>query len=415
MIDRDTTAALARGTLAPDAASRVGWDAAVVGAGPAGALAARQLARRGLRVLLLDRAAFPRPKTCGGCLNGAALATLQLAGLGDLPARLAAPRLRATRLLTRFGRADIPLPGGVSLSRFALDAALVRAALAAGADFLPGVTIRVEQVEDERRVLALRRPEQAQSLRARVVLVADGVGGRALAHLPEFAVRVAPAARLGVGTTLAGDDMPCQPGVIYMACGRGAYLGMVRLEDGRLNLAAACDAAHLRQCGRPAAMAARLLREVGLPRPAELDAAQWRGTPPLTRARTALAGERVFVLGDAAGYVEPFTGEGMAWALAAALQVAPLAAAGTTRWRDDLARRWETKFRREFARRQRACRWMTRLLRQPRLADAATRVLSRAPWLAGGLVRALNEPGRALSASSIAGGQRPADGASAGR
>src|SRR5262245_23559213 len=52
-------------------AVRVVWDVAVVGAGPAGSLAARELARRGASVLLVDRSPFPRPKVCGSCLNAA--------------------------------------------------------------------------------------------------------------------------------------------------------------------------------------------------------------------------------------------------------------------------------------------------------------------------------------------------------
>ena len=64
------------------------WDAVVVGAGPAGAVAARELARRGHRVLLAERAKFPRGKVCGCCLNEHTLSALAAAGLGDLPARL---------------------------------------------------------------------------------------------------------------------------------------------------------------------------------------------------------------------------------------------------------------------------------------------------------------------------------------
>src|SRR5262249_26661731 len=63
-------------TLTLEEAARRSWHALVVGAGPAGATAARELARRGLDVLLVDRAAFPRWKVCGCCLNGNALATL---------------------------------------------------------------------------------------------------------------------------------------------------------------------------------------------------------------------------------------------------------------------------------------------------------------------------------------------------
>lgn len=73
--------------------SRPDWDVIVVGAGPAGALAARQLATQQLKVLLVEKQAFPRWKVCGSCLNGHALKSLESAGLGDLPAQLGASSL----------------------------------------------------------------------------------------------------------------------------------------------------------------------------------------------------------------------------------------------------------------------------------------------------------------------------------
>src|SRR3712207_1674364 len=68
--------------------SQVTWDALVVGAGPAGALAAHQLAAAGRHVLLVDRQAFPRPKVCGACVNLRALDALRAAGLDHVAAGL---------------------------------------------------------------------------------------------------------------------------------------------------------------------------------------------------------------------------------------------------------------------------------------------------------------------------------------
>ena len=136
-----------------------------------------------------------------------------------------------------------------------------------------------------------------------------------------------------------------------MACGAGGYTGLVRLEDGRLDVAAAFDAAWVRAAGGPGRAAARLLREAGWPAPDRLEALPWRGTPALTRRPRRVAAERLFVVGDAAGYVEPFTGEGMAWALASGAAVAPLAARAVT-WRPELARRWADLHSRVVGRRQ---------------------------------------------------------------
>ena len=63
------------------------WDAVVIGAGPAGALAAHQLATRGSRTLVVDAKRFPRSKVCGGCLNRRGIAALEAAELEARPRR----------------------------------------------------------------------------------------------------------------------------------------------------------------------------------------------------------------------------------------------------------------------------------------------------------------------------------------
>ena len=70
-------------TIERDRAAREPWDVIVIGAGPAGALAARELARRQLKILLVDRKAFPRTKVCGSCISLRALSLLDHAGLSQ--------------------------------------------------------------------------------------------------------------------------------------------------------------------------------------------------------------------------------------------------------------------------------------------------------------------------------------------
>src|SRR5260370_14787903 len=108
---------------------RRSWDVIVIGAGPAGAMAAYELARRSLRVLLVDKSAFPRPKVCGCCLNGQALAVLQGRGVGHLIDEQEAVPLRQVVLAAEGHRAVIPLPAGVATSREAFAFGLIYAAL----------------------------------------------------------------------------------------------------------------------------------------------------------------------------------------------------------------------------------------------------------------------------------------------
>src|SRR5579871_6502304 len=120
-------------------ASAIGvWDVAIVGAGPAGSVAARELARQGARVLLVDRSEFPRAKVCGGCLSQRGLSVLTRAGLGELPHRLGAIPLEEVHLYAGGRRAIVVWSAGIALSREAMDAELVRAAIEEGGHFLPG-------------------------------------------------------------------------------------------------------------------------------------------------------------------------------------------------------------------------------------------------------------------------------------
>ena len=153
---------MTRETLDLDRVAARPWDAVVIGAGPAGALAARQAAAGGLRVLLVDRKPFPRPKVCGGCLGGKALAVLESAGLGGLVDRLGGIDLGWLELRLGGRTARIGLPGGKALARDVFDAALVEEAVAAGAEFLPATAATRRARRRVRAGRAARSPGPGQ-------------------------------------------------------------------------------------------------------------------------------------------------------------------------------------------------------------------------------------------------------------
>ena len=118
-----------------------------------------------------------------------------------------------------------------------------------------------------------------------------------------------------------------------------------------------------------------------------LESCAWQGTRPLTRHSARLAAARVFLLGDAAGYIEPFTGEGMGWALSSAVAVVP-AIMQTLAGRGELAAaQWDATQRYHMRRGQAVCRIVSSLLRRPTLVGAGLRALSVVPSLANPLVR----------------------------
>lgn len=378
------------------------WDVAVVGAGPAGAVAAHEAARLGVRVLLLDQSHFPRRKVCGCCLNRNALAALAAAGLGDLPSRLGAVPLTRVTLASNGRTASLTLPGGVSLSREVFDMALAEEARRAGVTVRTGVKITLEPAVDPAvrmlRVQSIVHPHTERAdrphepIRTRVVIDATGLNGR----LTDTEVSVRPGSRIGAGTVVADRTGYFQPGSIYMATGRCGYVGLVRLEDGRLDVAAAFDPGFVRDSGSLAHSATTTLREGGFPVPSELTHADWKGTPPLTRRPTRVAGQRWFAVGDAAGYVEPFTGEGMAWGISGAVALTPIVARAVARWDDQLVDEWCRVHRALVGRRQLSCRLVARVLRSPFACRLAVRGLQFIPGLAGPVVRALNRPSPAL-------------------
>ena len=365
------------------------WDAVVVGAGPAGAVAARELARRGAAVLLVDKARFPRPKVCGCCLNGAAVAALKGIGLGHVLEESGAVPLRNVRLASGRTSAALRLPGGYALSRDILDPALIREAEKAGATFLPATVAKVDEADAEFRRVRLTPARQGdECVAARVVVLASGLAGSTTPS------RLAPGSRLGAGAAVSAATTPAfyTPGTVYMATGRGGYVGLVRVEDGRLDIGAAFDPEFVRASGGLGSAAGAILGATDWPAVPGLAALPWKGTPALTRRPEAVAARRLFAVGDAAGYVEPFTGEGMAWAVASAAALAPIAFRAAAAWDDDYVRDWRRAHALVVGRRQGVCRAAARVLRSPALTRLAVRTLSLAPFLSRPVVAALNRP-----------------------
>lgn len=379
------------------------YELAVVGAGPAGAMAALVAARAGRRVVLVEKATFPRAKVCGCCISGAAVAAIEAAGLDDV--------LRDAVKLHRFelsagGRtAALGLHGSVALSRAALDAALVAKACEAGAVFCDATTAELGAITACGRQLHLRtgaRGEgESRTLSVKGVIVADGLAGRMVEAEPGFAACVTEGSRLGVSAMLDGAAASCEPGVIRMAVARSGYAGMVVLEDGSINVAAAVDRAALQQANGPGDAVRRIMKDAGIGLDdAALLNVRWRGTPALTRRRERLLGGRLLLAGDAAGYVEPFTGEGIGWALSAgsaagrfASQLLEAGGCWTT-GEDESAwdAAWQRMMWQTVGRPQRRCRALAKVLRWPGVTAAGVGVLRRAPWLGGVVTRPIASP-----------------------
>lgn len=368
------------------------WDALVLGAGPAGALAARMLALRGFDVLLLDKGNFPRGKVCGCCLNSSAFKTLADCGLAHLPESLNARALNGLQMFVGGASGRIELSGARVLSREAFDAALVSEAVKAGAHFLPGAVVRATFTSDSSRCVRVQTASGEHTFSANFVFAATGLNSAYLDGERELDEVVSAGSRMGLGATIADAPKSYSGGTVFMACAEGGYAGMVRLEDGRLNIAAALDAAYLRGCSDPGAAISGLLLQAGAPPIAGLKRAHWHGTPLLTRRRKRVSAPRLWVLGDAAGYVEPFTGEGMAWAMLSGMFAAKLAPAPGVDWNAGFETKWSAAYGQLIRRRQLSCKIIARILRVPRFSRAALGILQASPAVARAVLRCMDQP-----------------------
>ena len=301
---------------------------------------------------------------------------------------LGATTVHTLRLHQRGRSAVLELPPGLAVSRYALDDALAAAAVEAGCELLTETVAHVAPEDgvppDERRrhVVLQRAGESAVTALARSVIVADGLGHRSLRDCPSFESRGPASSRVGVGGEAGPGIVGVEPGAITMAVSRHGYAGAVEVEGGRVNIAAAVDPSFLKDAGGPAAAVQAILQDAGVAVNGPLDAVDWLGTLPLTRRLVRPAARGVFVLGDAAGYVEPFTGEGMAWAFAGAEAVVPFATRAMESDGRGLEDEWTRALASSVGRDQRRCRVLASCLRQPALVAMFMTLLRRRPGLA---------------------------------
>jgi geranylgeranyl reductase family protein len=339
------------------------FDVAVVGAGPAGAAAALAARRCGASVALVDRATFPRAKACGDGIAPHALDVLTGLAVPD-PAE-GYPPVRRLRLVSPGGEVVArPLARpAYTIPRRVFDARLVDAATAGGAAFTQHTVRRIAVAPDGVRL--------DDRLTARVVIGADGAGSvvrRALGHGANPDGHLALAIR-GYGPAVPDDD---EQRIVTAAAQWPAYAWTFPIGDGRANVG---YGEILR--GRPISRA-HLLERLAALLP-DLDPATVTDLRahllPLSTHRPPVGRGRLLLAGDALSLINPFTGEGIFYAVqSGALAGTAAAEAVRANAATTAAARYADAFRR-------------RLGRHLRHSAAAAR-LGQRPWIVDGAVRA---------------------------
>ncbi|MEU8607310.1 geranylgeranyl reductase family protein [Actinoplanes sp. NPDC048791] len=296
------------------------WDVAVIGAGPGGLAAAHAAATAGARTIVLERAEHPRYKTCGGGLIGTslAIATSRI----KVPARDTVAAITFTENGRRpFTRRSPGHPVLTMVRRNDFDFAWYEAARAAGAEVRQNAQVRtLDQDADEATVTLA----DGEVITARFVIGADGSAAISSRH---------------VGVTFDQQDLGLEVEVAATEADRAAYRGRVLLDwgpvpgsygwvfpkDDELTVGV------IMEKGRGAETKkylADLLAQLGL-----ADRRVVRDSGHLTRCRRTdapLRKGRVLVVGDAAGLLEPWTREGISYALRSGTWAGEVAARAQT-------------------------------------------------------------------------------------
>ncbi len=336
------------------------FDVAVVGSGPAGASCAAFCAMAGMRTLLLEREKFPREKVCGDCLNPACKPVLERLGLtSDLRASPYGKLGRVDFIAIGGHTVSIDLPHNaeIAIKRSLFDQLLMQRAARAGAEVRDGATVTSVEPMSGWRIKA-----GGEAITTRALVAADGRNST-IARLLGLMPRIEKE-RVALQTHL---PLPKDFGerIVLQFLPQG-YSGQAPVSDHQLNLCLV---------GKPQSMPA--LRAWAESRFGVSPNHSWRTITPLRRESISPGHHGLFFVGDAARVVEPFTGEGIFYAL----RSGELAAESLATNRDDYANAHEKLYRGRL--------WINRIARTAVLSPRLTSLLLRSGVMNRRILRAL--------------------------
>jgi flavin-dependent dehydrogenase len=369
-------------------------DVAVVGGGLAGCALAAALARSGVEVVVLERQPAWRWRAGGVFSSPVTVDALRRLGLDNATMSTVLRPIPAMRLETPGGAvvrltygAEAGGPPAVGFDRSALDPALEALATGHGVVVRRGVSVEGVELGASGPVLALRSAAGTSSLGCRIVVGADGPHS-IVARAADVARPMRLPERIGLSYHLA-DPRPDRPDDARLRVFDGGYIGIAPVPGRRVNIGIVLGPSWRVRLARVGAAATADAIVAAVPA-TEDDPATWRtgelcdhvaGASPLGGRVTRRAGPGWFLVGDAVGFLDPFTGEGLHRALvstelaAAAIRVAlhRRARAG------DAAAAYDRAMRRRFAAKD-AVSWLVQaFLARPASFEYAARRLAARP------------------------------------
>ena len=360
----------------------------IVGGAVAGASCAIQLRKSGVEVLIVEKESFPRAKVCGCCIGGSGMKLLAQLGVAS---EVIAAGVATNRWHGFFDgrKIELPIDQGVAISREVLDPILLKQAEQLGAMVQMPCEAVVRNVSDESVRVELKSSGIGEVFDCDVVVIASGLRSGDAGGTLQWIEK--PNGPFGVSFSATCDAF--RPGTISMACTDDGYVGIVVLADGRIDVAAALRSGADAAACKPVERVHAILQQCGVQHD-WVDVSSTMTTAPLRRTRRSGHG-RVLAIGDAAGYVEPFTGEGMTWAMKSGIASAQLIAdqvassqclpgplhedASTL---SSLGDQWARKSQELLKTEKRTCRVVTSMLRSSAARMVAAKTLAVFPGLA---------------------------------